>query len=225
MLIFVLGTLAIAFVVPSADRHLTRTLPTAYSDMFARAGICWAADTSWLPPSLSGYSPGIVARVGGPSSGLLIMARSRPRVIPCERSTLTRVDSVEPRAAVHFPGSSGEFRSWFGTDADCLDYVDWLRWPNGFGARCVGMSAAGRSRRQVPVPILRRPHIGRGGHDLRPSQGTDDGVVRGWLDVRLWKGRPVRVEPATVAEDRLYPTARSCCIDFAPYSCIPEGVG
>ncbi len=33
---------------------------------------------------------------------------------------------------MHFPGSAGEFRSWFGTDADCLDYLDWLRWPEGF---------------------------------------------------------------------------------------------
>ena len=24
------------------------------------------------------------------------------------------------------------FQSWFGTDADCLDYLDWLRWPEGF---------------------------------------------------------------------------------------------
>lgn len=23
-------------------------------------------------------------------------------------------------------------RSWFATDADCLDYLDWLRWPDGF---------------------------------------------------------------------------------------------
>ena len=28
--------------------------------------------------------------------------------------------------------SAGEFRSWFGSDEDCLDYLDWLRWPDGF---------------------------------------------------------------------------------------------
>jgi transposase-like protein len=33
---------------------------------------------------------------------------------------------------VHYPGSTGEFQSWFATDADCLDYLDWLRWPGGF---------------------------------------------------------------------------------------------
>jgi transposase-like protein len=26
----------------------------------------------------------------------------------------------------------GEFQAWFGSDADCLDYLEWLRWPDGF---------------------------------------------------------------------------------------------
>ena len=25
----------------------------------------------------------------------------------------------------------GEFQAWFRTDADCLDYLEWLRWPAG----------------------------------------------------------------------------------------------
>jgi len=37
-----------------------------------------------------------------------------------------------PRAGVHYPRSVGELRSWFGTDEDCLDYLDWIRWPTGF---------------------------------------------------------------------------------------------
>lgn len=36
------------------------------------------------------------------------------------------------RGGVHYPRSLGEFRSWFATDADCLDYLEWLRWPEGF---------------------------------------------------------------------------------------------
>jgi transposase-like protein len=36
------------------------------------------------------------------------------------------------RAGVHYPRSTGEFQAWFATDADCLDYLDWLRWPGGF---------------------------------------------------------------------------------------------
>lgn len=37
-----------------------------------------------------------------------------------------------PRAAWHYPRSVGEFQSWFVTDADCPDYLQWLRWPTGF---------------------------------------------------------------------------------------------
>src|SRR5499425_1166694 len=36
------------------------------------------------------------------------------------------------RAGRPYPRSTGEFQSWFATDADCLDYLDWLRWPHGF---------------------------------------------------------------------------------------------
>ena len=42
------------------------------------------------------------------------------------------MDAVRPRAGVHYPRSAGEFQSWFSTDVDCLDYLDWLRWPEGF---------------------------------------------------------------------------------------------
>src|SRR5215210_8667793 len=37
-----------------------------------------------------------------------------------------------PLAGRHYPRSMGEFQSWFSTDADCLDYLEWLRWPDGF---------------------------------------------------------------------------------------------
>ncbi len=37
-----------------------------------------------------------------------------------------------PWAGLHYPGSYGELRAWFLDDAACLDYLDWLRWPNGF---------------------------------------------------------------------------------------------
>ena len=37
-----------------------------------------------------------------------------------------------PRAGAHYPRSTGEFLAWFGTDEDCLDYLEWLRWPGGF---------------------------------------------------------------------------------------------
>ena len=33
---------------------------------------------------------------------------------------------------MHYPRSVGEFQAWFRTDADCLDYLEWMRWPRGF---------------------------------------------------------------------------------------------
>ena len=37
-----------------------------------------------------------------------------------------------PHGGVHYPRSVGELQAWFRTDADCLDYLEWLRWPEGF---------------------------------------------------------------------------------------------
>jgi len=42
------------------------------------------------------------------------------------------VPVAHPRGGVHFPRSTGELQSWFTSDDDCLDYLDWLRWPEGF---------------------------------------------------------------------------------------------
>lgn len=39
---------------------------------------------------------------------------------------------LQPRAGIHYPSSLGGFHSWFATDDDCLDYLAWLRWPDGF---------------------------------------------------------------------------------------------
>ncbi len=47
----------------------------------------------------------------------------------------------QPRAGVHYPRSAGEFQAWFRADADCLDYLEWLRWPGGF--TCPGCGHAG----------------------------------------------------------------------------------
>jgi hypothetical protein len=46
-----------------------------------------------------------------------------------------------PVAGAHYPRSTGEFLAWFRTDEDCLDYLEWLRWPGGFA--CPGCGHAG----------------------------------------------------------------------------------
>jgi hypothetical protein len=58
-----------------------------------------------------------------------------------------------PRAGVHYPRSVGEVQAWFRTDADCLDYLAWLRWPAGFVCpRCghVGGWQLGDGRFECP---------------------------------------------------------------------------
>jgi len=42
------------------------------------------------------------------------------------------VSSEPPRAGADYPASYAQVRSWYPTDAACLDYLDWLRWPEGF---------------------------------------------------------------------------------------------
>ena len=37
-----------------------------------------------------------------------------------------------PQAGTHYPRSTGDFHAWFSTDADCLDYLEWLHWPDRF---------------------------------------------------------------------------------------------
>src|SRR5271157_5847344 len=51
---------------------------------------------------------------------------------PFNRSCAYAVAMERPRVSTHYPESLGEFQAWFPTDADCLDYLEWLRWPCGF---------------------------------------------------------------------------------------------
>ena len=49
-----------------------------------------------------------------------------------------------PRAGLHYPRSVGEFQAWFRNDEDCLDYLEWLRWPTGFACLACGHRGAWR---------------------------------------------------------------------------------
>src|SRR5208282_3366514 len=40
----------------------------------------------------------------------------------------------------------GDFEAWFRTDGDCLDYLEWLRWPKGFVCPSCDHSGAWRLR-------------------------------------------------------------------------------
>jgi len=41
------------------------------------------------------------------------------------------MSQAAPRAGVDYPGSYADLLAWFPDDAACLDYLDWLRWPEG----------------------------------------------------------------------------------------------
>ncbi len=41
-------------------------------------------------------------------------------------------ETQRPMPGLDFLRSTGEFLSWFPSDEDCLDYLRWLRWPDGF---------------------------------------------------------------------------------------------
>jgi putative glutamate/gamma-aminobutyrate antiporter len=73
--IFVLGTLAIAFVIPQQDINLVRSLLITYDDLFAHFGV------PWLGPVIAamlafGVLGGVTVWVAGPSSGFLEVGRA-----------------------------------------------------------------------------------------------------------------------------------------------------
>lgn len=72
--IFVLGTLAIAFIVPQKDISLTQGLLVAYKQMFTWAGIGWASPLIAICLAF-GVLAGVVSWVAGPSSALLVVAK------------------------------------------------------------------------------------------------------------------------------------------------------
>jgi hypothetical protein len=58
---------------------------------------------------------------------------------PFNRSKLRAWISLVPVSTRgYYPRSTGEFQAWFHADADCLDYLEWLRWPDGFACPSCG---------------------------------------------------------------------------------------
>lgn len=75
------------------------------------------------------------------------------------------VSRAAPRAGVDYPGSYVDLRSWFPDDRACLDYLDWLRWPQGF--RCP--LCLGEQGWKLPDG---RWSCGRCGRRVSPTAGT-----------------------------------------------------
>lgn len=75
VLIFVLGTLAIAWVVPQKDINLTQAILVTYFDIFRWAGIPWAGSVIAVMLAV-GVLVNITTWVAGPSTGLLAVAKA-----------------------------------------------------------------------------------------------------------------------------------------------------
>lgn len=75
VVIFVLGTLAIAFVVPKSDINLTQSLLYTFYDMFRWAGVPALAPVVAAALAI-GVLAGIVTWVSGPSAGMLIIGKA-----------------------------------------------------------------------------------------------------------------------------------------------------
>ena len=66
------------------------------------------------------------------------------------------IDVAFAGGVVHYPGNLAEVSSWFPDDLVCLDYLYWLRWPDGFCCPHSGVKKgwrlpAGGCRRRVRV--------------------------------------------------------------------------
>ena len=56
----------------------------------------------------------------------------------------TQLLAARLKAGHDYPANDAELRAWFPDDAACLDYLEWLRWPEGFA--CPQCKMAGRWR-------------------------------------------------------------------------------
>ena len=75
VLIFVLGTLAIAFIIPRSQINLVQSLLITYDDFFTFFGMNWASPIIALALAF-GVLGGVTVWVAGPSAGLVVVGRA-----------------------------------------------------------------------------------------------------------------------------------------------------
>lgn len=73
--IFILGTLAIAFVIPQKDINLVQSLLVTFNRIFEWAGVPWLAPIVAVSLAV-GVLAGIVTWVSGPSAGMLAISKA-----------------------------------------------------------------------------------------------------------------------------------------------------
>ena len=75
VLLFVLGTLALGFVIPQKDINLTQSLLVGYNDLFAFFGFPWLGQIMAFFLAL-GVFAGVTTWIGGPSKGMLSVGKA-----------------------------------------------------------------------------------------------------------------------------------------------------
>lgn len=75
VLIFILGTLAISFILPKKDINITEGLLVTFNSAFAWAGVPWLGPVIALMLAV-GVLAGIVTWVSGPSNGMLVIGEA-----------------------------------------------------------------------------------------------------------------------------------------------------
>src|SRR5260370_35568928 len=109
------------------------------------------------------------------------------------------MDAFRPVAGVHYPRSAGEFQSWFRTDDDCLDYLDWLRWPDGFACPECGQAGgwALRDARDKGAACGKRTSVTAGTlFDRRRAPPAGGLAASGMFAAPKDGGPALRVQPA-----------------------------
>jgi hypothetical protein len=104
------------------------------------------------------------------------------------------------KAGRDYPANDAELRAWFPDDAACLDYLEWLRWPEGFV--CPQCKVAGRWRmadgRFWCIGCRRRLSV-TGGTIFHRTRTPPDGLVRGCVARHFRQERGFGKNPAPAA--------------------------
>ena len=80
-------------------------------------------------------------------------------------------------ASIDYPGSYAEFVAWFPDEAACCDYLEWLRWPEGFRCpRCRSSDGWQLDRHRWECSLC--------GHQATVTAGTIFARTR--VPLRLW---------------------------------------
>lgn len=99
--LFVLGTLALGFVIPEDKINLTQSLLVGYNALFSYIGIPWASEITALFLAV-GVFAGVSTWIGGPSKGLLAVGRAGylPRFLQKENSHGVQSNILWVQAAI-----------------------------------------------------------------------------------------------------------------------------